>query len=280
MTHKLSAQGIESFTFSATNSNFNSDKIADCIKKNGIAIITDYINPDLMKRSSVEMEGLVNKLLPKMQFGDFGNTDGFFWQKSGKKLLGYAEKARYPIPVIDVRNKDRNDIDGGMIDFFKIDEVINSNNLTASSECINMLSSRKISEIIKNILGADYVNDTHLYYNDSVTNTRKPHCDNYENTNKIFIYLTDVNDLDDGPYCFVPGSYLLGKYLKREQFLNRYFGYHWGDNNSMQEKYFIKCLGKAGTIIISNQSGVHYGYPQKEGRKRIAFISACAKSTI
>ena len=31
-------------------------------------------------------------------------------------------------------------------------------------------------------------------------------------------------------------------------------------------------LGKKGTLIVSNQNGIHRGYPQKKGKERVALV--------
>ena len=91
-----------------------------------------------------------------------------------------------------------------MIDIFNVDKL-----LEALGETLNKLFS---SEWLLNII--NYTNEKinpknlNLYVNNNITKTRGFHVDSYYRSIKAFIYLTDVNCLDDGPYCFVKGTHV------------------------------------------------------------------------
>ena len=65
---------------------------------------------------------------------------------------------------------------------------------------------------------------------------------------------------DDGPYCYVPESYKENWYIKVE-------------NSKYDVNNHIKFLAKKGTLIGSFQHGIHRGWPQSKGYKRVMSVS-------
>ena len=65
---------------------------------------------------------------------------------------------------------------------------------------------------------------------------------------KVFIPLTEIKDLNDGPYCYMQYSQL--------------------SNPKIKPSPVIFCPANQGDMIISYQNGLHRGSPQKEGRIR------------
>ena len=103
-----------------------------------------------------------------------------------------------------------------------------------------------------------YLESLKIYVNDSIQNTRDFHRDttkNSQNNGKIkaFIFLTDIKDIHDGPYSYIEGTH-------KDYELKEHDG---------QKKTF---LGNAGTLVISNQNGLHRGMPQSTGRSRTMLV--------
>ena len=105
-----------------------------------------------------------------------------------------------------------------------------------------------------------------LYVNNSITKTRGFHVDSYYRSIKGFIYLTDVNCLGDGPYCFVKGTQVENSLEKLNKII--------GDKEApiIDPLKIVPVLGKKGTLILSDQSGVHRGFPQSKGSLRELFV--------
>jgi len=86
---------------------------------------------------------------------------------------------------------------------------------------------------------------------------------------KSFIYLTDVPDMSYGPYSYIPGTH------RKEDcfaFANQLVGKYDDPNEydlSMLPKIFV---APKGTVIISNQGGMHRGLQQKEGKERMVLV--------
>jgi hypothetical protein len=157
--------------------------------------------------------------------------------------------------------------DEGMLDIKHVDKSISD-----FSEKIEIV---KILETIKKELGLILsVENINCYWNVGVKNTRGLHADNHtKDQYKAFIYLTDVLDDLDGPYCYVPNSYK-ASLTRYKCIISNYFNSSPLTDYSTQdfEVSMLKAKASKGTLIISNQNGAHRGWPQGENNKR-ALIS-------
>ena len=102
-----------------------------------------------------------------------------------------------------------------------------------------------------------------LYINRSITKTRGFHIDSNYRSIKGFVYLTDVNRLEDGPYCYVKGTHVDTLFKKVN---NSVIGLK--EAPFVDQLNIVPVLGKKGTLILSDQSGIHRGIPQKKGSTR------------
>ena len=149
-----------------------------------------------------------------------------------------------------------------MIDIFNVDRLLEAigktlNNFFNSEWLLNVINFTNEKINPKNL---------NLYVNNSITKTRGFHVDSYYRSMKVFIYLTDVNCLDDGPYCFVKGTHVDNPLRKLNMII--------GDKEAplIDPLKIIPVFGKRGTLIISDQSGVHRGFPQSKGSLRELFV--------
>lgn len=103
-----------------------------------------------------------------------------------------------------------------------------------------------------------------LYINNSIKKTRGLHADSYDRTIKGFVYVTDVDSLEHGPYCYVKGTHLNSPWRKANKNISKRY-------QNKTESPFVDLLavtpilGKKGTLVLSDQSGIHRGIPQEEG---------------
>ena len=156
--------------------------------------------------------------------------------------------------------------DAGMIDVAHIDREIasvRSIDLTLSHEIMRQLSSMQL-----------YLSQINLYYNKNVPGTRIDHVDNCQPIiYKGFIYLTDVEDASYGPYSFMPGTQRFSPRvyfnLVANIFRKKYRSTDMPDSNPTKR---VVATGKKGTLVLSNQNGIHRGLTQTEGRERMAII--------
>jgi hypothetical protein len=161
-------------------------------------------------------------------------------------------------------NKSEEDPDKGMIDIYDIDRVMKID-----------LDYKKIEDILKPTSTCDfYFISVHAYINKGVEGTRIFHVDNCQPVvYKAFIYLTDVPSIKYGPYAFINKShrFSLSVYfnLFRNLFLKKYRS---TDMPACSKKHEILATGDKGTLILSNQNGLHRGYPQEKGKERVALV--------
>ena len=111
-----------------------------------------------------------------------------------------------------------------------------------------------------------------MYRNIGITQTRGFHIDGLSNTLKAFIYLSDVESLGDGPYCYCKGTHLPGAFRKT----------NWALSSKAPNKTeaplvpmdsIIPVLAKSGSLVVSNQTGIHRGLPQKESAERLLLVA-------
>ena len=109
-----------------------------------------------------------------------------------------------------------------------------------------------------------------VYVNRSVSSTRGFHVDSYGGRQiKAFIYLTNVLELDSGPYTYVLGSHRSDAFQRANIALTS-MGTPFGSTDVpfVVTERVLPFLARAGTLIVSDQSGAHRGHPQAEGASR------------
>ena len=108
-----------------------------------------------------------------------------------------------------------------------------------------------------------------MYINHSVIKTNGFHVDSNYRSIKAFLYLTDVNNLEDGPYTFVKGTH-----LNHDQIYKKINTKMIGTKEApfLDLQNVVPILGKKGTLIISDQSGIHRGIPQIKGATREVLV--------
>lgn len=78
---------------------------------------------------------------------------------------------------------------------------------------------------------------------------------------KVFIYLTDVDSVEAGPFTYLKGSQEYGDY--RAYFPQKFPQGSYPALGAVEKiadpKDIFTCLGKAGTIIFCDTSGLHRG---------------------
>jgi hypothetical protein len=157
--------------------------------------------------------------------------------------------------------------DTGMIDIENLDKEI--------PDIWSPINRKRIESIIASATSRNlYLRSINAYINQSVTNTRSAHSDNVQPPiYKAFITLTDVESYADGPYTFVKKSHR----LSLTRYINMLINLFIPSRVLTDFPYYlphrkVAGLAKKGTLIISNQSGIHRGHPQEKGHKRCMLV--------
>ena len=171
--------------------------------KFNIFIIPNFINEIESDTLCTEIENAVE--FYKLKLGDkinFEDETALVQTKPNKnKFKKYDDYANYPKPILNVREG----ADNGMLDIFNIDNLLG--NKLSSGIFSKIRNDSFLNDFLKSLPKNLKMKNINSYVNSGITKTRGFHVDSYKNQIKFFIYLTDVMELNQGPYTFVKGSH-------------------------------------------------------------------------
>ncbi len=229
-------------------------------KRKAIVIQPDFINQDLIKKINEKVNNIYEyaQLFIKSNI-NIKEEENIVYQKGDAVYDDHKKILQLNKCLVLVRD----DFDKGMIDIFNFQFLFNNNELDYIYNAINSLS-KKIS------LNSNW-SGFNAYINKDILQTRGFHADSYSYRVKAFIYLTDVLRQEDGPYTFVPKSTasIIFKFINR---IFSLFLYKGTESLFFRKKSVLPIYGKAGTLIISDQSESHRGFPQKKGGARAILV--------
>lgn len=214
-------------------------------------------DPKVLSAQIESVRGLVLGL--KQGDSSKGRNDGFRLARDGEK---YQSMAQSELPVVSLRGG----VDAGMADIFHGERLFPD----LGDLVLGGVDYREIEDLLGSATGKSFrFSNFNLYVNDSVTSTRGWHVDSYGGRQyKAFMYLTDVPDLEHGPYCYVVDSPTEPGFEEANLAMSRVAGLKPTDIAIFRRSKAIPLLAKAGQIVVSNQSGAHRGYPQASGAFR------------
>jgi hypothetical protein len=225
----------------------------DKLKKHGLVILEPTMDSKTLESLDYQMREISESLESKSE-------SQFSYQvakgETNVKLLREADTA-----VLNRRGGE----DDGMLDLWHLDKLSPEGNVLK-----NALEALGVKDIMEACSGKKmkFMN-FNAYINKNVTKTRGLHVDSYGvNQFKVFVYLTDVLEMADGPYCYGVESHLEPELEHVNRFLTRRLGRSETDVVLVNQSMVHPLLAKKGTVIISNQSGAHRGYPQQAGHFR------------
>lgn len=185
----------------------------------------------------------------------------FDLEESGKS--DYYTMAESTRAIVNLRRGN----DAGMVDIFNFDRIA----LEEGQAIRRALGSEKIMRLLSKANSGEWRTvNLNAYVNHDVTHTRMFHVDSYGvGQVKAFLYMTDVTELADGPYCYVADSHQAGPYRDMNLALSGAHGvFSSTDTPLVDIDKILPILAPAGSLVVSNQSGSHRGVPQKLGHSR------------
>ena len=196
--------------------------------------------------------------------------------ENNKKTLNSSEFNYYALrdmQGVSVVFRDTKE-DYGMLDIFNIHRGLSN----SSTQQLDNLIKELQKKVLQNSKLKYSFKGWSAYVSNGVTNTRGPHIDNFKGSLKAFLYLTDCQELESGPYVFIPNTCsLFGKALLLAQSYvsGRFQSYTDVALNALENEKIIarSIYGAAGTVFVSNQSGVHFGYPQGNNGNRMVLVA-------
>lgn len=196
-------------------------------------------------------------------------------------IRGYKQLVHADRSVINLRFSrpdGRSGSDAGMIDIFHPQKL---------SRDFRHFSSRLLQEkVIRALIRTSSLCKVqtkcrNLYINDGVQDTRGFHCDGRSTKFKSFLFLSDVEHLEDGPYCYVSGSHHNDALWQKNRVFNEANGIDASEFTQLRGIQAIPLFANAGDMVISSQAGAHRGHPQTaEGSRRVLVAMYSPKSAI
>ncbi len=232
------------------------------LRKYGIVVIPDYIDPVSLDKFRSSLTSVYKEYLELLKNSVYEDSQ-LLVQRGAAKVSGYRKLATYSKPVMQVRGGQ----DDGMIDIFNVDHLL--------SESAQLLRAGFEKDGLKRILSSGNSNLTaenlNCYINESISQTRGFHADSYGTQLKGFIYLTDVRDLDDGPYTYVRSSHKDSAYRRANKSISESLP-KGTEAPLVNFPDVIPVVAPKGSLVISDQSGFHRGFPQGVDRTRMIAV--------
>lgn len=235
------------------------ERAAAILDSFGIVIVPSFFDCDECDRIARSVEALHSRCRDRGV--PFHEDEQVVYQAGAGRLKGYHQFSHCGKTVMHVRGG----ADNGMVDIFNCDlalpgELKPLRQAFESQEVLGALGRRGLTP-----------RNLNVYINRGITQTRGFHVDSYSEQIKGFIYLTDVVRLEDGPYTFVKSTH-------RESAVRRANRKLCGDMKPPTEAPIVDplaimpALAPKGSLIISDQGGIHRGWPQGAAASRMVAV--------
>ncbi|MAB55786.1 MAG: hypothetical protein CMN93_07920 [Synechococcus sp. CPC35] len=228
--------------------------------------------------SSTQIEAInveIRQLLDEIERGDLHRLERIAHLNlpDQRVLKGYNQFRDAEKAVINYRVKrpdGRSGSDAGMIDIFHPERLSAGLNQTIHACLQESLVQKLLQTSTFNRLRVKCRN---IYLNHGVEDTRSYHCDGRSMKFKSFVYLSDVQSLADGPYCFVPGSQRRRRLWWRNARFNKRHGLGPFEFSQLKDSSAICLFACAGDMVLSSQRGAHCGHPQHPEARRAVLVN-------
>lgn len=239
----------------------------EILKRHGIVVVLNAISEVRCQKLRKDVETLYQEYAASGAALD--ERESALFQNGKSKLKGYRQLANYCKTVIEVRQGQ----DKGMVDIFNCDLALpdSGRGIRATFESSTVLSLLNRSHLRPRNLN--------VYINQGITSTRGFHVDSHNEDLKAFIYLTDVKTLSDGPYTFVKGSHANATFRQ----INRNFCRCLKpatETPIVNPEVITPILAPKGSMVISDQSGFHRGWPQAPSGKRMVAVMKYSQDSL
>ena len=217
----------------------------------------------------------IHNLLENIQSNDLRKLQevAYLNLPNNRVLKGYNNFRDADRAVINYRVKrpdGRTGSDSGMIDIFH-PERLSFNLEERVKNCLHEHFIQRL--LLVSSLNRLRVKCRNLYLNQGVQDTRGFHCDGRSLKFKSFVYISDVNKLNDGPYCYVKGSHRRRRLWRNNSTFNKENQLDPFEFSQLQGSQAISVFAQAGDMVISSQKGAHCGHPQHAEAKRAVLVN-------
>jgi len=246
-------------------------KAAWTLRRQGIILITGVLSANHLER----FQGKINLLLDAITNHETSGLEDIAYLNlpDQRVLKGYNSFVDADRAVINHRIKrddGRSGSDAGMIDIFHPERL--------SDEIEELVATSLQEPVIRRLLMTScllplHVKCRNLYINRGVQDTRSFHCDGRSLKYKSFLFLTEVDSLADGPYCYVKRSHRNRSSWKESRRFNLENEIGLYEYSQLGGCDALPMFAKAGDMVISSQRGAHRGLPQQPDAERAVLVN-------
>lgn len=233
------------------------------LSEHGIVIVRNYVDAAQLADVDREVESLCARADEFAASGEpFRDAPDCAYQNGVGRLNTYAALAGHSKPVIQIRGG----ADKGMVDVFNVDRL----SPVFGGAIREGFEAPKVVELLGEGLKPQNLN---VYINRGIQKTRGFHVDTYAPQIKGFLYLTDVLELADGPYVYVRGQHRDSVYRKVNRKLSQSLPAKT-EAPMFPVEDILPVLAPKGSLVISDQGGIHRGFPQApHGRRCVGVMN-------
>lgn len=261
----------EALTFDVTR--HSTHTIATNLQKYGVICLNNLVDSNMCDGLNEIADGVFSDVTHSTAADDSvdaGDLGYLAWQKNLRLADTFNALLDYEKPIVNIRGSAGSDT--GMMDVFNIQKIPALSADKGFKQLFNEFTHGRIDQLVRQVSSFTFSN-VQLYENRSVLDTRGFHIDNIFGTYKVFVYLTDVNSEREGPYCYVPGSHRIPYLHRLELRQTERSGIRPRDMLSSEYLPSIRFVAPRGTVIVSNQTGIHRGFPQQPGACRRVMVA-------
>ncbi len=238
------------------------------LDRDGIVVVPGWLDERSADACAEGIRALLDEVAEHLAAGRDHIGPEIVVHSSGRLYRGYADYRDAEQVVVNVRG--RADVDAGMIDVFHVDQALQGRGI----DLHHVLRSSELQSCLERASGAAWTVETvNAYVNRGVQSTRGFHVDAFGTRFKSFVYLTDVRDLEDGPFSYVVGSHRDPAVRSTADFFSRGVSHSPTDVPVVDAASAVPVLGVRGTVVLADQSGVHRGAPQGRSSERIVLVT-------
>ena len=236
---------------------------AEMLRRHGVVRLPAFMDANEAAAAGQALSRFLEPFIEAQAREPHGELLGCDWQTGTNRLRDFLTP---PAPIVTFLGDGREGVDAGFIVLSRVETIATREGFHALGALLSSpqfgLAERIVSEVFA--VGRKFYR---LLLSRSAVGPRTIHTDTLGEFFNMFIYLSDVQSVGDGPFTYVPGSHLRRDLLTKGAFLLGVGGRRPKEYPELRDRA-VPMLGPAGTVIIANQRGVHGAHPQREGGYR------------
>jgi len=151
-------------------------RASDILQANGLVVLHGLVAPELADRAAAELAEYVTDILVRLQDSTHFETEEILAQSDSHVVKGYQSLVDYPRPVLNLRRRESDKPDAGMVDIFNLQRMLHR--FRHLRHCYASLSDQSIQRIVNaQVDGGVCHRQLNAYVNESVVKTRNAHID-------------------------------------------------------------------------------------------------------